>query len=130
MFCQHILIIIWRHSYHCYPKSKTNPIWCKRQHSIFWTASHFGCLDYIIDVSKAQRSHIKITYYFIATLDIYDIYIEVKYFWYLSLVLDVMLFLGSLEYHQECWLCVRNWDFLFLFLRLDKICPIDTGFDK
>ena len=62
------------------PKKQNQSYMCKGQHSIFWTASHFGCLDYIIDMSKAQRSHIKITYYFIATLDIYDIYIEVKYF--------------------------------------------------
>lgn len=67
-----------------------------------WTVSYTDYRDYahVIDMSKTQRSHIKITHYFIATLEIYDgVYVEINALdSYFSLLLDVMLFLRSFEY--------------------------------
>lgn len=127
-----------------FPNNK--PIQCKGEDRILWTPS---CLDYmiLIDLHKTQRSHIKFTYYFITALEVYDdacVKIKcVRLILFISSAFSLVwsanfsllfLFLRSLDYEQEYWLlyslCVKNWDFLSLFLRLDKICPIDTGFDK
>ena len=127
-----------------FPNNK--PIQCKGEDRILWTPS---CLDYtiLIDLHKTQRSHIKVTYYLITAFEVYDdACIKIKCFrlilfnssafslaWSANFSV-LMLFLRSLEYEQEYRLlyslCVKNWDFLSLCLRLDKICSIDTGFDK
>lgn len=60
-----------------FPSKKA--IQCKEEHRILWTAGCLGYGDYITDMGKTQRSHIKIAHYFIATFQIYEhIYIEGK----------------------------------------------------
>lgn len=62
----------------CFPVTN---LYNARGNTEFCGQLYLGYWDYVIDMSKTQRSHVKISHYFIATLEICgDVYVEIKCF--------------------------------------------------